>query len=148
MLYFFGGRAIETSIAEAKLVTANDAFITLQTTHDDAKALQILKESNPALFELYSYSQALKSQDIKTLETLSQSSNTIIADVSGYTVATLQKKPVESVLYNELVLLQEAYLAIKAGDNKQAKSKLEAIDERSALATITGFLKHSLIKAN
>jgi hypothetical protein len=45
-------------------------------------------------------------------------------------------------------LFEEAYVAIKAGDAKTAKNKLELIDERSPLAVITGFLKHSIIKAN
>ena len=58
------------------------------------------------------------------------------------------KKPVDSVLYKEMALFEEAYVAIGAGDTKTAKAKLELIDERSPLAVITGFLKHSLIKAN
>lgn len=148
LVLFFVGQSVMTAMDEAKLVTANEAFLTLQNKSDDAKALAVLKENNPALFELYTYAQASKKQDIKVLQSLSQSKNEVIADASQYTVAVLSKKPVDSKLYKELALFQEGYMAIVAGDTQRAKDKLELIDERSPLAVITGFLKHSIIKGN
>ena len=148
LILFFGGQSVMTAMHEAKLAKANEAFLTLQSNSEDANALNTLKENNPALFELYSYAQATKAQDIKTLQSLSQSQNEVIADASKYTAGVLEKKPVDSKLYHELALLQEAYLAIEAGDQKGASDKLELIDERSPLAVVTGFLKHSIIKAN
>ena len=148
LILFFVGNSVMTAMHEAKLQTANEAFLTLQIKSDDAQALSVLKENNPALFELYTYAQASKKQDIKALESLTGSKNEVIADASKYTVGVLSKKPVDSKLYNELSLFQEAYMAIVAGDKKSAKEKLELIDERSPLATITGFLEHSIIKAN
>jgi len=148
LILYFGGQSVMTGMHEAKIATANEAFLTLQANSDDANALGVLKDNNPALFELYTYAQASKKQDIKALESLSQSKNEVIADASKYAAAVLNKKPVDSKLYKELALFQEAYLAIVAGDKKSAKDKLELIDERSPLAVITGFLKHSIIKAN
>jgi len=148
LLVFFGGTAIQKSMHEAQLAKANDAFLILQTKSDDTAALQTLKENNPALLELFNYAQAVKKQDTKVLKALSSSKNAVIADASTYTAGVLAKKPVDSILYKEMVFLEEAYLAIDAGDAKTAKAKLELIDERSPLAVITGFLKHSIIKAN
>ena len=148
LVLFFGGKAIQETMHEAQLEKANEAFLTLQTKSDDATALQTLKENNPALAELFSYVEAVKKQDAKALEALSASKNAVIADASAYTAGVVVKKPVESVLYKEMALFEEAYVAIGAGDVKTAKAKLEHIDERSPLAVITGFLKHSLIKAN
>lgn len=148
LILYFGGQSVMTAMHEAKLATANEAFLTLQSNSEDVEALKVLKENNPALFELYSYAQASKKQDIQALESLSGSNNEVISDASKYTAAVLNKKPVDSKLYKELALFQEAYLAIVAGDKKSAKEKLELIDERSPLAVITGFLKHSIIKAN
>lgn len=148
LILFFGAQSVMTSLHEAKLETANEAFLTLQSKSDDAAALTVLKENNPALYELYTYAQASKKQDIKTLQSLAGSQNEVIADASTYTAGVLSKKPVDSKLYKELSLFQEAYLAIVAGDKQGAKEKLELIDERSPLAVITGFLKHSIIKAN
>lgn len=148
LILFFGGQAVMTSLEEAKLVKANEAFLTLQSNSDDANALKVLQENNPALAELYTYAQAVKKEDVKALESLASSKNNVIADASAYTAGVLSKKPVDSKLYKEMALFEEAYLAITAGDTKTAQNKLELIDERSPLSVITQFLKHSTIKAN
>ena len=148
IVIFFGGTAIQESMYDAQLAKANDAFLVLQKDPADEKAFKILEANNPALLELFFYAQAAKNKDIKTLETLSASKNSIIADASKYTAGVLNQKPVDSKLYKEMALFGEAYQAIESGDTKTAKNKLELIDERSPLAVITGFLKHSLIKAN
>jgi hypothetical protein len=145
---FFVIQAVMTAIHETKLEKANEAFLTLQNKSDDANAIEMLKENNGALFELYSYAQGVQKQDIKRLESLgASSSNAIIADASKYTASILSKKPVDSKLYKELALFVDAYVAIGAGNTKMAKEKLELIDERSPLWVISGFLKHSMIKA-
>ncbi len=146
VILLFAGKAAMEAMAEAKLADANRAFLTLQTKADDTQALAILKEKNPALFELFSYSQAVKKQDIKALNTLSGSKNEVIADSSKYVVATLENKSSNSKLYKEVALLQEAYLSIKSGDTKKAQAKLELIDERSSLGTLAALLKHSTLK--
>jgi len=148
LIVFFAGTAIQETIHEGKLLKANEAFLVLQQNPTDEEAFKKLEANNPALLELFFYAQAAKNKDIKTLKTLSTSKNSVISDASKYTVGVLSKKPVDSKLYNELSLFQEGYMAIVAGDKKSAKDKLELIDERSPLATITGFLKHSIIKAN
>ena len=147
LVIFFGGKAIQESMHESQLETANEAFLVLEQNPTDKASFKILEENNPALLELFFYSQAVKNQDAKTLKTLSSSKNEIIADASAYTAGVLNKKPVDTILYKEIALFEEAYLAIGAGDAKTAKEKLELIDERSPLAVITGFLKHSIIKA-
>ncbi|MDQ7046231.1 MAG: hypothetical protein Q9M39_00835 [Sulfurovum sp.] len=146
VILFFAVTAAMDAMHEAKLVKANEAFLTLQTNSEDANALKVLKEENPALFELYSYAKAIKKQDILALESLSKSKNTVISDISKYTVGVLNKKPVDSKLYKEMVLFQEAYLSIGAGDMQTAKDKLEFIDKRSPLGPIASFLRHSTIK--
>ncbi len=148
LILFFGGKAVLESMHKAKLIKANEAFVVLQQNSEDATALQTLKENNPALYELYSYAQAAKKEDIQRLKQLAKSSNMVISDASAYTAGVLERDPVDSKLYAELSLFQEAYLLIKSGDAKTARAKLEEIDERSPLAIISGFLKHSTIKAN
>lgn len=148
LILFFGGQAMMDALHQGKLEKANEAFLALQNNSNDADALKVLKENNPALMELYTFSQAVQQQDVKALEALSSSSNSVISDTSGYTAAVLNKKPSDSKLYKEMALFQEAYLAITAGDIKKAQNKLELIGDRSSLAVITEFLKHSTIKAN
>lgn len=148
LVLYFVGMTVMTTMHEAKLAKANQAFLTLQSNSEDVNALTVLKENNLALFELYTYAQASKTKDIQTLQSLAKSQYEVIADASKYTASVLEKKPVDSKLYHEMALFQEAYVAITVGDKKGANDKLELIDERSPLAVITGFLKHSIIKAN
>ena len=145
LLLFFAGTKIMEAMNQAKLEEANRAFLTLQGKSDDVSSLAVLKEKNPALYELFAYAQAAKNKDAKILSTLASSSNAVIADASKYTAAAIEKKPVDSKLYKEMALLEDAYLSIKAGDVKSAKAKLELIDERSSLSTLAQLLEHSTI---
>ena len=147
IIVFFVGRAVMQEIQEKKLAEANAAFIMLQSKPDDTEALSVLKEKNPALFELFSYAQASKNSDAKALSILANSNNAVIADASAYTAAALENKSIDSKLYREMALLQEAYLSIKSGDNNAAKSKLELIAEGSPLYMSASLLKHSTLKA-
>jgi hypothetical protein len=147
LVLFFGGRAALQAVNEAKLAAANEAFLALQTNPDDTNALNILKEKNPALYALYTYSKAAKAKDLNTLKTLQKSSNGILSDVSGYHAAVLEKKPSDTKLYRDMALLEEAYLDIKTGKAKAAQEKLALIDEHSPAAVVAQFLRHSTIKA-
>ena len=147
LILFFAGKVAMEAMHEAKLADANKAFLTLQSKADDTQALQTLKEKNPALFELFTYSQAVKNKDVNALNALAGSSNAVIADSSKYVAATLENKSSDSTLYKEMALLDAAYLAIKVGDIKGAKAKLELIDERSSLSMLASLLKHATLKA-
>jgi len=147
IILFFIGRNILQSMNEKKLSEANSAFLTLQTKADDAQSLAILKEKNPTLFELYTFRQAGKNKDIEALKTLTSSSIAMVADASKYTIAALEKKPSDSKVYKEMSLFSDAYLAIKAGDIKNAKAKLSLISSDSSLSMLASLLKHSTIKA-
>lgn len=146
LLVFFAGNAVKNAMQEATLEKANEAFLALQANPEDAKALQVLKDNNPALFELFSFAQAIKKNDANALASLSQSKNEVIADSSKYAQKVLTNESADSALYKEIALLQSAYLAIKAGDTKQAKIHLDSIDERSSIGLFASLLKHSIVK--
>jgi hypothetical protein len=126
---------------------SNEALLTLQNKPEDTQALAVLKENNPALYELYLFSSAVKKEDAKALLALEGSKNDILADMSRYTVGAMEKKPVDSKIYTEWAYLEEAYVAIKSGDIQTAKSKLELIDGRSSLSMLAKLLEHSTLKA-
>lgn len=146
LLVFFTGNAVKNAMQEAMLEKANEAFLVLQANPEDAKALQLLKDNNPALFELFSFAQAIKKNDANALASLSQSKNEVISDSSKYAQKVLTNKSADSALYKEIALLESAYLAIKAGDTKQAKIHLDSIDERSSIGLFASLLKHSIVK--
>jgi hypothetical protein len=146
LLFFVVSTGME-ALRQSKLESANQALLTLQNKPDDANALSILKENNPALYEVYVFSQAARKEDVKTLSSLAGSKNAIIADMSRYTAAAIEKKPVDSKLYTELAYFEEAYVLLKKGEVEKAKAKLELIDGRSQLASFAKLLEHSTLKA-
>lgn len=143
---YLAGTAIMDNIAQQKLVSANSAYLTLSKDAKNETALNELKSNNPALFDLYTYQEAIKSSDKEALKTLSTSSNKIIADISSYHLAVLEGKPVESELYNEFALVHNASLLIKEGKIDDAKNELDLISEDSSVYNISKMIKHYTIK--
>ncbi len=147
ILFYFVITMGMDAVHQSKLEAANQAFLTLQQKPEDKAALAVLKEKNPALYELYMFSKAAKAQDVKALAPIAKGKDEILADMSRYTVAAIEMKPVDSKLYKELAILESAYLDIKAGKVKKAKERLSLIDARSPLAAFAKLLEHSTLKA-
>ena len=143
---YFAGTAIMDNIAQGKREVANSAYLTLEKDAKNAAALTELKTNNPALFELFSYQEALKASDTATLQTLSASKNKIIADLSAYNLSVIEGKPAESVLNNDVAKVYNASLLIKEGKVTEAKEELELINEQSPVYNISKMIKHYSIK--
>jgi hypothetical protein len=146
IILLFAGKAIIDTVHEVKLNSANEAFLTLQKDPKNSEALEVLKSKNPALYELYAYAEAVKSKDKKILEGLGSSKNALISDISRYHSNVLAEKSSSSQYYKEMSLIEDAYLALKAGNAKEAKAKLDEIDARSPVAPVAELLKHYTIK--
>jgi len=141
----FGGNAAVNAYQANKLDTANDALLALQANPADTIAKQTLKTNNPKLYELYTYSKAFDSKDVKTLESLNANGDKILADVAKYNAAMLKSQPTDSKYYQEMVLVEEAFTALKDGKKEIAKHKLALIGENSPVSNIARLLKHYTI---
>ena len=108
--------------------------------------MNLLKEKNPPLFELYSYNRAVTNRDLKELESLKESKNSIISDVSGYHLTVMQRQQTSSKLYSDMATINNAYLLIKNGKMAEAKVQLSLIDEKSPLYNISQIIRHYTIK--
>ena len=146
IVLFFGGKAAVGAWHEHKMNNANEALLTLQKNPKDSSALESLKSNNPVLFELYSYHKAIEAKNAKELSELAGSKNPLIADISKYSSKVLESKSSDSVYYKEMSLIEDAYIALKAGKKEEAKEKLELIDARSPVAQVAELLKHYTIK--
>ncbi len=133
-------------IEQHRLNSANEAFLTLLKDSKNSEALNLLKEKNPPLFELYSYNRAVTNRDLKELESLKESKNSIISDVSGYHLTVMQRQQTSSKLYSDMATINNAYLLIKNGKMAEAKVQLSLIDEKSPLYNISQIIRHYTIK--
>ncbi len=143
-----GGNAAWKAYQQNKLKTANQAFLTLQSSPKDSAALKALEENNPKLYALYELSQALKDQSAEKIQSFAGSSDALVADMAKYHAAALASKPIDSVYYHDLTVVEEAYADLKAGKKSEAKSKLSLISENSPVAKIAQLLKHYTIDLN
>ena len=143
---YFGGTAIMESIEQGKRESANAALLTLESDANNSKALEELKTNNPALFELFTYQEALKNADTAQLKTLSSSKNPIIADIATYHLSVIEGQEAESKLYDDVAKVYNASLDIKAGKISEAKDELELIGEESPAYSISKMIKHYTIK--
>jgi len=143
---YFGGTAIMSAMAQAKLESANKAYLTLEKDAKNQEALKSLKENNPKLFALYSYQVAMKNVDKEALKALASNPNKIIADLSSYHLAVLDKTPVQSELYSDMAVVDNASRLIKEGKISEAHNELELIEESSPVYNISKMIQHYTIK--
>jgi len=142
----FGGNAINNYIIQSNLESANSSLLTLQNNANDNQALANLKSKNPKLYELFLYSNAVKSKNIKVLNELSNSKNSIISDISKYHNSIISNKIGDSKYYKDLSLIEDAYKFIESNDNKKALNKISLIEQNSPLYSLGIILKHQTIE--
>jgi hypothetical protein len=142
----FSANKITQLIEESRLNSANEAYLTLLKDSKNSEALNILRDKNPTLFELYSYKKAVENKDIKILKELSSSKNRIMSDISKYHLSVLEKKDVNSKIYDEMATINNANILIKDGKMSQARNQLALIDEKSPVYNISKIIKHYTIK--
>ena len=136
VIAYFAGTAIMKMIAQDKREKANTAYLVLQKDAKNSDALNSLKTNNPALFELFSYQEAVKATDTVLLKSLSTSKNEIISDLSAYHLAVIEGKPSDSKFNADIAKVHNAALLIKEGKTIEAKEELELISEDSPVHNI------------
>lgn len=143
---YFAGTAIMDKMAQEKREIANSAYLVLEKNAKDATALETLKTNNPALFELFSYQEAVKNSDATALKTLSSSTNEIIADLAGHHLAVIEGKSSDSKYHADVAKIYNAGLLIKEGKTTDAQAELELISEESPVYNISKMIKHYNVK--
>jgi len=146
VIAYFAGTTIMEKIADNKRERANTALLALEKDAKDSQALESLKANNLALFELFSYQEAIKNSDTATLKSLSSSKNEIIADLSSYHLAVIEGRPSDSKLNSDISKVYNASLLIKEGKTTEAQEELELIPEESPMHNISKMIKHYGIK--
>ena len=150
LLLIVGGAIGYQAYDNARVESSNVALNALLVNPVDKSALNTLEDKNTKLYELYTLSKAIKSSDIKTLESLQKSQVSEIADIATYETAVLRadhtalenytKK--QGGMYQDMALLETAVMLIQKGDIKSAKNQLALIKEDSAIFPAAQALNH------
>ncbi len=132
-------------IQNSKLAKANSALLSLEKNPTDKEALLQLKDNNPKLYALYSYSTAVNSAAENSLQNVPKESK-FLKDVINYHLSVLKKEPKDSIYYKNSVLIEQAYLLIQKGKKEDAKKLLTKVPKNSQVAAVARLLEHYTIK--
>ena len=148
-LLAIAAKLIMDYLHHSAVVASNEAYEKLIKNPNDKDALNLLKEKNPRLYEAYQFSQALKSNDIKAIESLKSTlSDPYLKDLASYQIDSLSQKGLdeygakESALLRDLAIYQSGYLLMKKGKIKRAKEKLNQVSKDSPLYGLAKNLSH------
>lgn len=151
---FVSGSIIYSYMEESRVEEANLLFLELKSDKSNPAAIARLASLSPALHDVWSYSEAMTSQNIEELEKLQKSKAQFIADLSSYEVAQraadteklqsyMQK---QNALYADLAALQAAIIFMQDDEIEKAHRKLKTIAQDSPLAEVASSLMHYGVK--
>ncbi len=133
-----------------KIDQSNAAFNLLMADASDQAAQEQLKTLNPALYDVWLLSQALRSKDQEVLRGLQSSKALVVADLAEYQLAAIQEDETalqnyaqkSSALLKDLAVIEAAVLLMDKGDKAAAKAKLVMIDINSPVYQLAQSLAH------
>ena len=137
------------TIKENKLLEANEAYVKVLKDPSDSTAIAKLKDSNPALYELFIFQDAMKTDNIETLNNISgEIKDPVLKDLLSYQKASLEQKDLDaysiksSSILKNMALLENGYLLLEKGKIEEAKLSLMSIPEDSQLKSVADALIH------
>lgn len=130
---------------------ANEALYMLEQDANNTQALQQLQSNSPALYDVWSYAQAIATKDIKALETLKGSKTPLLKDLASYELANdvtaLDSYAAEqNAIYKDLALVQSAVFLMQKQEVEKAHQKLSMVSQTSPLHKVALALSHYGVK--
>jgi hypothetical protein len=149
-----GSNIAYTMNNDARIVDANQALTKLNTDPTNSAEIEKLKSLSPALFDAWSYSQAISSKDIESLKKLQNSKTVIVGDLASYEVAQNTKDiqmlegyaSKQDSIYKDLAQVQSAILLLNEDKIELAHQKLLTISQDSSLFKVATALLHYGVK--
>jgi len=136
---------------ESTAIAANEALSELNSDSTNDKALARLKSLSPALHDAYLYSKAIADKDMKTIESLKSSKDTIVSDLASYEsaqdISQLESYSLsQDSIYKDLAQVQSAIILMNEGKTQKAHEKLLLISDSSSLSNVAKALLHYGVK--
>jgi len=148
------GNVIYTISENNRIEGANSALLLLQRNADDKVAQKELLKLSPALYDVWSYSKAISSNDIEKLKSLKSSKDSIVSNLASYEVASRQNDAKlldeyvskQDAIYKDLAQVQSAIILLQEKKVDLAHEKLRTINELSPLYKVAKILLHYGVK--
>lgn len=133
---------------------SNEAYLNLLKNPNSKKDLKVLKDKNQKLYLVYLFQKAIKKSDTDELKKIASKNIFPISNLAKYQYAAIlkNKKDLQNYEYNQnallkdIAILDEAFLLYKEKNVKEAREKLNLIDEKSLIYPYAKFLLHYGIK--
>jgi hypothetical protein len=151
---FVAGSIVYSASEKSRITEANQLLTKLSQNANSSAEIASLKSLSPALYDVWSYSNAVATKNLDELKKLQTSKVTFIGDLSSYAVADssaevsalndyAQKQ--ESV-YKDLAIVQSAVILMNENKTDKAHEKLRIISVNSPLAKVASALMHYGVK--
>ncbi len=139
---------------QKRIEEANAELAVLTKNPTDLQAQNRLKELSPKLFSVWSFAQAVTTNDTKKLNELKNSKLPVINDLAAYEVAVRsgdQKELADyelrqQAIYKDLAIVDSAVIYMNKKQTKKAKDQLVMIGENSPLYGVAVVLNHYGVK--
>ncbi len=148
------GSSVYTIVEQNRVDNANKALNVLMSDATNQEALKQLKELEPKLYDVWSLSQALKTEDQAALAKLQSSDAMVVSDLATYELAALKEdqnalnaySQKSGALLKDLAMIEDAVLSMQSGDTAAAQSKLMLININSPVYELAQKLAHYGVK--
>jgi len=139
---------------ESKIKEVNRALAILGEDAENSEALNTIKNSSPALYDAWIYSNAVAKKDMQSMKKLTSSSSIMVADLASYEVAQESKDAKllddyasrKDAVYKDLALVQSAIIYMSNSEIQKAHERLAKISSESSLKNIANALMHYGVK--
>lgn len=139
---------------DATISEANQVLMNLSVNPTSDADIQKLQSLSPALFDVWSYSQALSNKDIEALKKLQNSKTILVSDLASYEVAQSLNDVTaleaytskQESIYKDLAQIEAAVLLLNENKTDLAHQKLSTINQDSSLFKIATALQHYGVK--
>jgi len=139
---------------ESKIKEVNRALAILGEDAENSEALNTIKNSSPALYDAWIYSNAVAKKDMQSMKKLTSSSSIMVADLASYEVAQESKDAKllddyasrKDAVYKDLALVQSAIIYMSNSEIQKAHERLARISSESSLKNIANALMHYGVK--
>jgi hypothetical protein len=130
---------ISDTIKQRNLVISNKAYRVLQQDPQNSEMIETLKSKNKPLFRLFTFQQAVKSNDTEALSQLSaQNSSDLVGELSLFYLGKTENVKI----LDDYIKLQKGYEFIKEGKMQEASLIFQTIPADSQLVSIINALEH------